>query len=235
MSKSLRNTNEITHETVVTYVRVSTEDQDPDTHRNEVNEFVEQEYPGAHQEEFADIWTGTTTIGREQFGQLKDKIQEEDIDAVVTTSVSRVARSIRDLSNFIDLCEQRGTAVHFTRESLDFEPTEEDPYNRAMLQMLGIFAELEAKITQQRTKETIRQMRANGHKWGRAPFGFEKENGNLYPKEDFDRICSVLELVDDGELSQNKAASMLDTSRTTIRRAITEQDRRDLYDLPMES
>jgi len=149
----------------------------------------------------------------------------------VTTSVSRVARSIRDLSEFIDLCEQRGTAVHFTRESLDFKPGEEDPYSRAMLQMLGIFAELEAKITQQRMKETIRQMRANGHKWGRAPIGFDKEVGNLYPTEDFDRICAVLELVDKGQLSQNKAASTLKTSRTTIRRAITEAKHRELYNL----
>jgi len=220
---------------VATYIRVSTEDQDPETHRREVSEFVKNEYPDSDQREFADIWTGTTTIGREQFGELKDEIIKHDIDAVVTTSVSRVARSIRDLSDFIDLCEQRGTAVHFTRESLAFEPEEEDPYSRAMLQMLGIFAELEAKITQQRTKETIRQMRANGHKWGRAPLGFEKEDGNLYPTEDFDRICSVLELVDDGELSQNKASSMLETSRTTIRRAIIEEDRRELYDLTTES
>ncbi len=231
MSKSRQNTDELRHEAVATYVRVSTEDQDSDTHRYEINKFLEQEYPEANQEEFADIWTGTTTIGREQFRELKAKIQEEDIDAIVTTSVSRVARSIRDLSDFIDLCEQRGTAVHFTRESLDFEPGEEDPYSRAMLQMLGIFAELEAKITQQRTKETIKQMRANGHKWGRAPLGFKKESGNLYPTEDFDRICSVLELVDEGHLSQNKAASALETSRTTIRRAITEEDRRELYNL----
>lgn len=232
MNKSYKETNELTQEVVATYIRVSTEDQDPDTHRHEVKKFVEKEYSDADQREFADIWTGTTTIGREQFGELKTKIQEENIDAVVTTSVSRVARSIRDLSDFIDLCEQRGTAVHFTRESIDFEPENEDPYSRAMLQMLGIFAELEAKITQQRTKESIRQMRENGHKWGRAPLGYEKENGNLYPTEDFDRICSVLELVDNGELSQNKAASMLETSRTTIRRAITEEDRRELYDLP---
>ncbi len=231
MRESDQKDNKLNIKLVVTYVRVSTEDQDPDTHRNEVNDFLEKNYPEANQEEYADIWTGTTTIGREQFGELRAKIQEEDVDAVVTTSVSRVARSIRDLSEFIDLCEQRGTAVHFTRESLYFKPGEEDPYSRAMLQMLGIFAELEAKITQQRTKETIRQMRANGHKWGRAPLGFHKENGNLYPTEDFDRICAVLELVDKGQLSQNKAASTLKTSRTTIRRAITETKRRELYNL----
>jgi|GEM_PF-1449910 len=231
MSKSLEQTNELTHETIAIYVRVSTEDQDPATHRAEVTDFVARKYPDVSTREYADIWTGTTTVGREQFQELKNEVEEGNINAVVTTSVSRVARSIRDLSDFIELCEENGTAVHFTRESLDFKPDDEDPYNRAMLQMLGIFAELEAKITQQRTKETIRQMRENGHKWGRAPLGYEKENGNLYPTEDFDRICSVLELVDEGDLSQSKAAHMLDVARTTIRRATTEEDRRELYGL----
>lgn len=231
MSKSREKQNEVIHEEVAVYIRVSTEDQDPATHRAEVTDFIEREYLDVNTREYADIWTGTTTVGREQFRELKNEVEKGNIDGVVTTSVSRVARSIRDLSDFIELCEANGTAVHFTRESLDFQPDDEDPYNRAMLQMLGIFAELEAKITQQRTKETIKQMRENGHKWGRAPLGYEKENGNLYPTADFDRICSVLELVDEGDLSQSKAAHMLDVARTTIRRAITEEDRRELYGL----
>ena len=74
-------------------------------------------------------------------------------------------------------------------------------------------------------------MRKKVKKRRRKKFDYEKENGNLYPTEDFDRICSVLELVDEGDLSQSKAAHMLDVARTTIRRAITEEDRRELYGL----
>ncbi len=231
MTSTTENTNEVTHNTVAKYIRVSTEEQNPDNHRNETTEYINHHFPEAETLEFADIYTGTTTVGREQFGELRETVETGRVDVVVTTSVSRVARSIRDLEQFVGVCEEHGTAVHFTRESLKFDPEDEDPYAKAMLQMLGVFAELEAKITQQRTKEAVRQMIEGGHKWGRAPFGFEKENGDLYPTEDLDRICSMLDLVDTGELSQSKAAHMLGTSRTTVKRAITEPDRRELYGL----
>ena len=219
---------------VATYIRVSTEDQQPENHRSEVIEFIESEFPEWGQREYADIYTGTSTVGRQEYNKLRDDIQQENIHSVVTTSVSRVARSIRDFSDFVHTCEENETALYFTKESIKYDPRSNDPYQRAMLQMLGVFAELEAKITQQRTKESIRQMRADGYKWGRSPLGFSKNSGDLYPTDDFDRICGVLDLIDSGELSQSKGAHMLDTSRTTIKRILEDNERRELYDLPVQ-
>ncbi len=220
---------------VATYVRVSTEDQQPENHRNEVVSFVEDEFTEQEHREYADIFTGTSTAGRDEYNKLRDDIEAKNVRAVVTTSVSRVARSIRDLSDFVHICEQNTTALYFTRESIRYDPERSDPYQKAMLQMLGVFAELEAEITQQRTKEAIRQMRSNGYKWGRAPFGFSKQGGDLYPTDDWDRICSVLDLIDSGELSQSKGAHLLNTSRTTIKRILEDRERRELYDLPVQS
>jgi len=93
---------------VATYVRVSTEDQQPENHRSEVIEFIESEFPEWGQREYADIYTGTSTVGRQEYNKLRDDIQQENIHSVVTTSVSRVARSIRDFSDFVHTCE-----VHF--------------------------------------------------------------------------------------------------------------------------
>ena len=219
---------------VATYVRVSTEDQQPENHRNEVISFVENEFGEQEQREYADIYSGTSTAGRDEYNNLRADINSKDVQAVVTTSVSRVARSIRDLSDFVHACEDNATALYFTRESLEYDPEKNDPYQKAMLQMLGVFAELEAEIIRQRTKEAIRQMRSNGFKWGRAPFGFSKQGGDLYPTDDWDRICGVLDMVDTGELSQSKGAHLLDTSRTTIKRILQSSGRRELYDLPTE-
>ena len=219
---------------VATYVRVSTEEQQPQNHRNEVISFVENEFGEQDRQEYADIFTGTSTAGRDEYNELRNDINEKNIRAVVTTSVSRVARSIRDLSDFVHICEENTTALYFTRESIRYDPKKSDPYQKAMLQMLGVFAELEAEIIQQRTKEAIRQMRSNGFKWGRAPFGFSKQGGDLYPTDDWDRICGVLDMVDTGELSQSKGAHLLDTSRTTIKRILQSSERRELYDLPTE-
>lgn len=215
---------------IATYVRVSTEEQNPDSRRKETREYAKQNLEAENVIQYADIESGTTA-DREEFNTLREDIKLEDISSVVTTEVSRVARSIRDLENFIELCKTNNTAVHFTREPIQFEPDDENPYNRAMIQLLGVFAELEAKMIQQRTKEAIRHMRENGHKWGRAPLGFDKNNGNISPNEDYDRVCSILEMVDDNKTSQNKASDVLDTSRTTIRRILTDDDRRELYNL----
>jgi DNA invertase Pin-like site-specific DNA recombinase len=100
-----------------------------------------------------------------------------------------------------------------------------------MFQLLGVFAELEAEMTRQRIKDSIQTLQENGFNWGRAPLGFEKNDGELIPTSDFDSVCTVLEMVDEGEMSQRKASQRLDTSRTTIRRAIENEDRRELYGL----
>jgi DNA invertase Pin-like site-specific DNA recombinase len=108
---------------------------------------------------------GQAPLDGEEYNRLRDDIKKENIHSVITTSVSRVARSIRDFSDFVHVYEENETALYFIRESIKYDPRTNYPYQRAMLQMLGVFAELEAKITQQRTKESIRQMRANGYKW----------------------------------------------------------------------
>ncbi|SFC24034.1 Site-specific DNA recombinase [Halobiforma haloterrestris] len=240
MSESQENTNELTHKhgeteakRVAQYTRVSTEEQNPEQQRNRVQDYVNYEYNGADQVEYADIETGTSAEAREQFQELLDDLDE--LDAVVATKLDRIARSIRDFEDIIVQFEEADTRLVLTDQPIGYDPDGEDAMSTLMRQITAVFAEFEVNLIQERTKAAIREMRANGHKWGRAPLGFDKENGNLYPTEDFNRICSVLELVDNGELSQNKAASMLETSRTTIRRATTEEDRRELYDLPTKS
>jgi DNA invertase Pin-like site-specific DNA recombinase len=96
-----------------------------------------------------------------------------------------------------------------------------------MLQLLGVFAELGAEMTRQRVKEGIRtRINEEEYHHGLAPLGFEKEDGYLIEAPNFDRVRSVLELVQDEELSKRKAAHQLDTSRRTINRAL---DRQELY------
>lgn len=86
-------------------------------------------------------------------------------------------------------------------------------------------------MTRHRIKDSIQTLQENGYKWGRAPLGFEKKEGELIPTSYFDSVCTVLEMVDEGEMSQRKASQRLDTSRTTIRRAIEDDERRELYGL----
>lgn len=178
---------------------------------------------------FFDKSTGTNT-DRSGHRDLMDYVETADLDAVVVHSVSRLSRSIRDLDRIAErIVQENGTALHILSEGFDLVPGEDDPFQRAMFRLLGVFAELEAELAQKRTKEGIATRMANeAYHHGPAPLGFEKNDGRLIETDGYDRVRTVLELVDDGELSKRKAASELDTSRRTIGRAL---DRKELYGL----
>jgi DNA invertase Pin-like site-specific DNA recombinase len=153
------------------------------------------------------------------------------IDVVLVNSISRISRSICDLDATVDWLEDEWLALHIIDESISIEPGEtEDPYQRAINQLLDVFTELEVWIGRKRTWEEIAaQMEAkDDYHHGRAPLGFESEDGKLYPTENYDHIGSLLELVRNDELSKRKAADELNTSRKTIDRAL---DRGELYRL----
>ena len=177
---------------------------------------------------YYDRATGTDTQ-REGYQEMLGNSQA--VKAVVSHSVSRISRSIRDLDETADeIVEQGDTELHIISEGFELKPEEEDPFQEAMFQLLGVFSELEANLAQQRSKEGLMaRMNSDDYHHGPAPLGFEKEDGELYQAANYDEVCSVLEFVDAGQLSKRKAAKKLNTSRATINRSL--EDRRELYGL----
>ncbi|MDL0145475.1 recombinase family protein [Halobacterium salinarum] len=215
-------------ENLAIYTRVSTPEQDIEKQVEQLVNYTERHYPDSNPSLFKDESTGTDTE-RSGYKRLMDSIDEFDV--VVVRSVSRVSRSIRDLSRIADEFEESGTKLEFKNEPIEIDPASDDPYSKAMFQLLGVFAELEAEMTRHRIKDSIQTLQENGFKWGRAPLGFRKNDGELIPTSDFDNVCTVLEMVDEDEMSQRKASQRLETSRTTIRRALEDEERRQLYNL----
>jgi len=149
---------------------------------------------------------------------------------LVVYEVSRVARSIRDLSRTADRIRDAGAELHVVSEGLTLRPGDDDPYQDALFQLLGVFAELEAKIKRKNVSEGIAARQENDdYHHGPAPLGFEKDDGRLIEGAEYQRVVSVLDRVASDELSKRKAAEELDTSRRTVQRAI--EQRADLYGL----
>lgn len=215
---------------IACYCRVSTEDQSLDRQMEATAEYAEREF-GAELgdlEYYTDKSTGTDTA-RDGYHDLLDDVAGGDVDAVVANSVSRVSRSIRDLDKTVEtIVDEHDSELHIVSEGLKMTG-DNDPYQKAMLQLLGVFAELEAEMTRQRVREGI-QTRMNNDEYhhGPAPLGFSKNDGHLIEADGYDRVRTTLELVQEGELSKRKAARELDTSRRTINRAL---DRGELYNL----
>ena len=212
------------------YCRVSTSDQNLNRQLEHTQEYSQSNFDvGLGQILFyRDKSTGTNTE-RDGYREMMDDAENGEIDAVVVHSISRICRSISDLERTASRLEAAGVELHIISEGLSLRPDESDPYQTALFQLLGVFAELEANIAQQRTREGIASRQQNeDYHHGPAPLGFEKDDGELVEGDLWHDCVTVLELVEKGELSKRKAAKRLDTSRATINRAL---DRPELYGL----
>jgi DNA invertase Pin-like site-specific DNA recombinase len=217
--------------TVACYTRVSTADQNLDRQLTSTREYA----AGRLGADLADIQiyrdksTGTDT-DRSGYRDLVADAEAGEVDAVVVHEVSRVARSISDLERTAERLREAGVELHVVSEGLEMRPDEEDPYQRALFQMLGVFGELEAKIKRQNIREGIAaRQESDEYRHGPAPLGFDKDDGHLVEGADYQRVTEVLDQVKRGDMSKRRAARELDTSRKTIGRAVDE--RPELYGL----
>lgn len=216
--------------TVALYARVSTEEQNLDRQLEAIHEYAQSTLDVELSETvtYRDKSTGTDT-DRSGYRDLLEAVEAGEHDVVVVKSVSRVARSIRDLEATAERIREAGADLHILDENLTLQPEENDPYQAALFRLLGVFAQLEAEMAQQRTKEGIAARRQeDDYHHGRPPLGFESDDGQLQPAENYDQVVATLDMVEQGNLSKRAAARELDTSRSTINRSLS---RSDLYGL----
>ncbi len=195
------------------YVRVSTADQNLERQLTSTKEYAESEFGVDAVRVFDDKSTGTN-VDRSGYRELMEEVEAGNIDHVVAHQVSRVARSISDLEQTAERLRSHGTSLHIVQQGLQMRPGETDPYQRALFQLLGVFAELEAEIKRQNIREGIAARQASDdYQHGPAPIGFEKDSGHLVEAENYHRVCEVLEQVARDDMSQRQAAKELDCGR----------------------
>ncbi|TKX45817.1 recombinase family protein [Halorubrum sp. ARQ200] len=211
------------------YVRVSTEDQSVERQLEATTEYADSRLDAGvdELEIYRDKSTGTDT---ERSGYQSMMADLEELETVVVKSISRISRSIRDLDRTAERFEEADTELRIIDEGLELKPGDEDPYQTALFQLLGVFAELEAAMIRMRTREGIAARQANDdYHHGRAPLGFEKADGRLIEGKNYDHVVTVLEMVAKDEMSKRQAARELDTTRSTIGSAL--EERPGLYGL----
>jgi len=217
-------------EKIAGYARVSTTDQNLDRQLSSIRGYAEDRFGAdlADLEIYRDKSTGTDT-DRSGYQQMMADAEAGAFDAVVVHSISRVSRSISDLDATARALEDAGVALHIISEGLEIEPEDSDPFQRALFQLLGVFAEFEAEMARARTREGIAaRQESDDYHHGRPPLGFEKDDGQLVQGDNYHDVTAVLEMVQKDNISKRKAADRLETSRPTIDRAL---DRADLYGL----
>jgi len=213
------------------YARVSTPDQSLEGQKKSAWEYVTEtlEVPPADIVVLEDKSTGTDT-DRSGYRDLMAKAESEEIFRVVVREVSRIARNMRDLNRTVGrLVDDHGVSVHIIDAGLQIGEDTGDELidDEIVLQLLGIAAELEAKLNKERTMAGLAAAQAAGKHTGRPPFGFDTDDdGYLVPNQDFDTALAVIERIEDEDQSIRSTAKHAGVSRATIRNIV---DRKELY------
>lgn len=174
------------------YVRVSTDEQNPDLQLDALK--------GAGYERlFVDKASGANTKRPELTKCLKALGAG---DTLAVWKLDRLGRSLHDLIGLLDELKARGVAFQSLTEAIDTTT----PTGRAMWQMVGILAELERSLIQERTKAGRVAAVARGVKMGRKP--------KLTPQQ----VAHARKLLEQGE-NHNAVAKSLGVSRRTLYRS----------------
>jgi DNA invertase Pin-like site-specific DNA recombinase len=157
---------------VALYARVSTDGQSTE------NQLRELRAAGARQR-----WTVVTEYvdhaisgakgrkDRPQFDALLHGVTRREFDMVAAWSVDRLGRSLQDLIGFLADLQAKKIDLYLHQQALDTST----PSGKAMFGMLGVFAEFERTMIQERVKSGLARARARGKSLGRPRIDAETE------------------------------------------------------------
>lgn len=93
-------------------------------------------------------------------------------DTLIVTKLDRLARSVPDLYRIVDILKEKKVNLQILSLGMDTST----PAGKAMLAMMGAFAEFEREIMLERQKEGIEKARSEGRYKGRKPLPTEIEH-----------------------------------------------------------
>jgi len=149
------------------YLRVSTKNgQTVDNQRQALAEAIGRRDGWIIAEEFVDdgISGAKGRDKRPAFDRLLRAVVRRKIDVVAAWSVDRLGRSLQGLIGFLGELNAAGVDLYLEKQAVDTTT----PAGRALFQMLGVFAEFERSIIQERIHAGLARAREKGTKSGKA-------------------------------------------------------------------
>lgn len=145
---------------------------------------------------------GYTGRNRARPGLEKALAAVREGDTLVVTKLDRLARSVSDASDIAKALDQRGIALQLGQTIYDSS----NPMGKMFFSMTAIFAEFEADLISQRTKEGMAIARDKGRLKGR-PSQFTARQQKL-----------ITEWLHSGEYTQREIAELMSVHPSTISR-----------------
>jgi len=161
----------------VSYLRVSTSDQDTEKNKAAVLEF-------ANNKDFGQVeFVSETVSGKKSWKDRKVKTIIDELgqgDRLIVPELSRLGRSTLEVLGILEAAKTKGIAVYSVKEAIELNG--DTMQAKVMSTMLALFADLEREFISQRTKEALKARKAAGVKLGR-PKGPGKSKLDVHREE----------------------------------------------------
>ena len=201
------------HMEAIIYSRVSSESQDNERQIVNLKNLAQEK--GWHvRRTFQEKISGTVKTGlRSEFKSLMDYIEKTPVNVVMVSEISRVARRVVDVLNFVELLHERGITLYIQQfNMLTLENGQENPIAKMLLQMLAIGAEMENSQRKIRQREGIKLAQMRNVYKGR------RKGAKTTPASLMNKYRNIADLLDKSELSIRRIAGITGHSINTVRR-----------------
>ena len=187
------------------YTRVSTELQNTENQKHEIQTFAENNKINI------DRWVDEVISSRKslkerQLGKLLKHLKKGDI--LIASELSRLGRNLLEVMGILQRCLEKDCQIWTLKENYKLGA---DIQSKVLAFAFSLAAEIERQLISQRTKESLKRIKDEGKHLGR-PFGFN------YQKLDAKK-GKIQELLDK-QVSKAEIARLLNCSWITLHRYI---------------
>ena len=153
-----------------------------------------------------------TKVNRPELIKLLNTVQTGD--TIVTTEISRLTRSTKQLCDLIDLIKEKHLKL-IIKDSLTIDCTSNDSIDamtNAFLLLAGVFAELERNMIVDRVRSGMANARAKGVKLGRPALTADKIPA---------KVVALFDRYREKQISKTEYAKLCNISRPTLDKYIS--------------
>jgi DNA invertase Pin-like site-specific DNA recombinase len=175
---------------LIGYARTSTQDQNHDLQTDALKSLGCEKI-------FTDKISGTIAE-RPGLSKLKEQLRKGD--TLVIWRLDRLARSLRDLIEWVSFLDKEGVGLKSIKENIDTST----PTGKLVFHIFGALAEFERSLIVERTQAGLAAARVRGRHGGR-PLALGKDKRDV-----------VVDLYNQKKLTVDKICEMMDISKPTL-------------------
>ena len=161
---------------VAIYIRVSTLDQAREGYSLDMQEKTLRKWCADHGCDVVDVYADRGISGKDidhrpDMRRLLQDVKKQKFDTVLFWALSRFSRSVSDLYDTMELLQKYDVCMISYTESFDTS----SPMGRAMIGIVGIFAQLERELTSERVFAALQERASQGKRTCSEVLGYDTD------------------------------------------------------------